>query len=221
MQVMLDQCHTCNSVIPKLKQGSTSANPKRHLQRHHRQAFNRVEEKDSEVTKKIKLQKEKGQSRMTSFFKKSNRKATASITKEDFINGILKMIVYNGVPLTFFQDDGFQLLNGNFAKNLEIQLARQAIRSMVLKKTEEKKSKLKESLSGALISIKFDGVTRLRSHFLGISVQYYHEEHGLTIKTLTLVVTEANHTSYHLKEILSDTLKQVQHKQATSISLRC
>ena len=118
------------------------------------------------------------------------------------------MIVYNGVSLTFFQDDGFQLLNGIFAKNLEIQLGCQAICSMVLKKLEQEKSKLKESLSGALVSIKFDGVTRLRSHFLGISVQYYHEEHGLTVKTLALVDTEANHTSSHMKEILLDTLKQ-------------
>ena len=118
------------------------------------------------------------------------------------------MIVYNGVPLTFFQDDGFQLLNGNFAKNLEIQLGRQAIRSMVLKKSEEEQSKLKESFSGALVFIKFDRVTKLRSHFLGISMQYYHKEHGLTVKTLALVDTEANHTSSHMKEILLDTLKQ-------------
>ena len=113
---MLDQCHTCNSVISKLKQGSTSANLKRHLKRHHRQAFDRVEEKDSVVTKKTKLLKEKGQSSMTSFFKTSNRKATASITKEDFTNGILKMIVYNEISVTFFQDDGFQLLNGTLQK---------------------------------------------------------------------------------------------------------
>ena len=99
---MLDQCHTCNSVIPKLKQGSTSANLKRHLKRCHRQAFDRVEGKDSEVTKKTKLQKEKGQSSMTGLFKTSNRKATASITKEDISNGILKMIVYKRVPRTFF-----------------------------------------------------------------------------------------------------------------------
>ena len=118
------------------------------------------------------------------------------------------MIVYNGVPLTFSQNDGFQLLNSTFAKSLEIQLGHQAIRSMVLKKSEEEKSKLKESLSEALVSIKFDGVTKLRSHFLGISVQYYHKEHGLTVKTLALVDTEANHTSSHLKEILLDTLKQ-------------
>ena len=69
---MLDQCHTCNSVVPKLKQGSTSTNPKRQLKCHHRQAIDRVEEKDSEVTKKTKLQKEKAQSSMTIFFKTSN-----------------------------------------------------------------------------------------------------------------------------------------------------
>ena len=49
------------------------------------------------------------------------------------------MIVYNGVPLTFFQDDGFQLPNGNFAKNLKIQLGCQAIHSIVHKKSEKEK----------------------------------------------------------------------------------
>ena len=39
-------------------------------------------------------------------------------------------------------------------------------------------------------------------------MQYHHEEHGLTVKTLALVDTEANHTRSHLKEILLDTLKQ-------------
>ena len=101
---------------PQTKTEKHSANLKRHLKRHHRLAFDKVEEKDSEVTKKTKLQKEKGQSSINSFFKTSNRKATASIIKEDFTNGILKTIVYNGVPLTFFQDNGFQLLNGNFSK---------------------------------------------------------------------------------------------------------
>ena len=60
------------------------------------------------------------------------------------------MVVYNGVPLTFFQDDGFQLLNGDFAKILGISLGRQAIRNMVLKRSEEERSKLKGSLSKTL-----------------------------------------------------------------------
>ena len=39
-------------------------------------------------------------------------------------------------------------------------------------------------------------------------MQYFDEEHDFTIKTLALVVTEANHTSSHLKEILLNTFKQ-------------
>ena len=39
-------------------------------------------------------------------------------------------------------------------------------------------------------------------------MQYYDEEHGLTVKTLSLVDTKTNHASSHLKEILLDTLKQ-------------
>ena len=39
-------------------------------------------------------------------------------------------------------------------------------------------------------------------------MQYYDEEHSLTVKTSALVETEVNHTSSHLKEILLDTLKQ-------------
>ena len=75
------------------------------------------------------MEKVKGQNAVTNYFQKvnPNPKATASINAEDFKNGILKMVVYNGVPLTFFQDDGFQLLNGDFAKILGIFLGRQAI----------------------------------------------------------------------------------------------
>ena len=61
------RCKLCSiNVTPaiqlslKLKQGSTSANLKRHLKRHHRQAFDRVQEKDSEVTKKQNCRKKKG-----------------------------------------------------------------------------------------------------------------------------------------------------------------
>ena len=108
----------------------------------------------------------------------------------------------------FFQDDGFQLLNGDFAKILGISLGRQAIRNMVLKRSVEERSKLKGSLSKTFVSLKFDGVTRLRSHFLGISAQFFSEKRGLSVKTLALVDTEANHTSAHLKEILLKTMKE-------------
>jgi len=39
-------------------------------------------------------------------------------------------------------------------------------------------------------------------------VQYYDEEHSLTVKKLAMIDSEANHTSLPVKEILLDTLKQ-------------
>ena len=59
---------------PKTGTEKHAGEPEEHLKRHYQQAFDRIE-KNSEVTKKTKLQKEKGQ---------STRKGSATITKEDF-----------------------------------------------------------------------------------------------------------------------------------------
>ena len=196
----------CGTSINKLKEGSSSSNLKRHLKRHHPQQYKSVEQKDS---KKVKLQQQpKGQTAIPAYFPKSNKKAIASISYDDFKSGMLKMLVYNGVPLSFFQGDGFKLLNGDFARSLGIPLGRDAIREMLLKRADEEKKKLKDEISGMLISIKFDGVTRLRSHFLGISAQYFNTDYGMTSKTLALIDTEANHTSANLKNFLLSTLRE-------------
>ena len=68
------------------------------------------------------------------------------------------------------------------SRNLWVSLGLDGIREMLLKSTIEEKKKLENKLSGALVSIKFDGVTRLRSHFLGISAQYFNADYGLTTK---------------------------------------
>ena len=57
-----------------------------------------------------------------------------------------------------FQDDDFKLLNGDFVRSLGIPFRRNAIREMLLKRGIEEKTKLKNKVSGALVSIKFDKV---------------------------------------------------------------
>jgi hypothetical protein len=51
-------------------------------------------------------------------------------------------------------------------------------------------------------------VTRLRSHFLGISIQYWTEKEGLTVKTLALVDTEAKNDGAHTKILVLDVLSK-------------
>ena len=63
----------------------------------------------------------------------------------------------------FIEGDGLKLLNCDFAKSIGILLGRDANCEIILKRAIEEKKKLKNELSEALVSIKFDGVTRLRS----------------------------------------------------------
>ena len=118
------------------------------------------------------------------------------------------MLVHNGVPLCFFQDNGFKLLNGDFARSLGTLLGRDAIREMLVKRAIEEKKKLKNKLSGAPVSIKFMGVTRMRSYFLGNSTQYLNADYNLTTKTLAIIDTEANRTSSDLTNILLSILRE-------------
>ena len=118
------------------------------------------------------------------------------------------MLIYNGVPVCFFQDDGFKLLSGTLLEVLESPLGRDVIREMLLKRAIEKKEKLKNKLSGALIFIKFDWVTRLLTYFLCILAQYFNFDYGLTTKRLALINTEANHTSLNLKNLLFSILRE-------------
>ena len=58
----------------------------------------------------------------------------------------------------FLQSYGFKLLNGDFTGSLGIPLGRDAIREMLLKRAIEEKQKLKNELSGALVSLEFKKV---------------------------------------------------------------
>ena len=80
------------------------------------------------------------------------------------------MICYNGVPLTFFCDQGFRLLNGKLAQSLGVVLGRDSIWQLILEKVHIEKQMLSSAVKHELVFIKFDGVTRLRSHYLGINI---------------------------------------------------
>ena len=58
-----------------------------------------------------------------------------SISKEGFISSILRMVCYNEVPLTFFSDQGFKLLNGKLVRSLGVVLGRDSIRQLIAEKS--------------------------------------------------------------------------------------
>ena len=87
---------------------------------------------------------------------------------------------YNGVPLTFFSDQDFKLLNGKLAQSLGVVLGRDSIRQLILEKVHIEKQMLSSAMKHKLFFMKFDGATRFRSHYLGINIQYFDKENGIT-----------------------------------------
>lgn len=87
------------------------------------------------------------------------------------------MVAYDGVPLTFFGGQGFQVLSKNAACKLGVGMGRDAVRGKIMKKFEEEKETLCNCINGVPVFLKFDGVTKLRVHYLGLSIQIWSEEH--------------------------------------------
>ena len=193
-----DEDKVCGMAVKKMKTGSAAGNLKRHLQRSHQAEHKAVQEKDEANAKAV----EKGQQRLSSFLAPTNVSMTIAISQKDFKDGILQMVAYSAVALTFFQSKGFLTINGPTAAKLGVPLGRHAISEMVLKRSEEKKKLMKE-IEGKFFFLKFDGVTRLRSHFLGVTIQYWTGKQ-LAVKTLGLIDTKAHHGSQHLKQFVCD-----------------
>lgn len=109
---------------------------------------------------------------MLAFIPRTPTKTMVSITKDDFTRSIIKMIAIDGVPLTFFSDEGFQLLDGTPASNLAVSQGRDAICSLVLDAFNQEKQNLVQIINDKPIYVKCDGVTCLCSHFFGVNVQF-------------------------------------------------
>jgi len=204
-----------NPIHAKSKSGGMASNLKRHLQRFHKKIAAEVEKAEAEAEagpsaskKKTKTSGRGQQSLLGARFgwTSTSRKATVTVTADKFTESILKQVVYNGVALTHFTDDGFQLVCGDMAKELGIGIGREAVRNMVVQRFAQEKEALKVLLSGKFIYLKFDGATRLRKHFLGISVQFLNESGAIDGRTLALVDTKSKFDAASTKSLILNVL---------------
>ena len=167
---LMNSCNKpCQERLTKLKTGGITQNLKRHLKRKHEKEHMQVEEADKNSnSKKTKLASSStGQSTHSGFIQTSKLKATMSISKEDCISSTLKMICYNGVPLTFFSDQGFKWLNSKHAQSLGVVLGRDSTQQLILEKVHIEKQMLSLAVKHELVFIKFGGVTRFKVSLFG------------------------------------------------------
>jgi len=190
----------CSTHVKKCKASGVTTNLKNHLKRFHEQQFKIVQEEDTAAKKTKKPRTDPKMAKITDMFKQKS--ATVSITEDALKLSVLKMIVNNGVPLTHFKGEGFQLLAGKAAVSLGIHLGRSAVRALLMNRFQSEKEALKGALKGKHIYLLFDGVTRLRRHFLGVSVQFLDNDDKLQVKTLALLDTDSKGTSEETKDMV-------------------
>ena len=134
---------TCEAVITKNKSdGSSAGNLKRHLKRAHPDQHDAVQESDQNIKKSA---IEKGQTSLHAFLP-SSKTTSITLKRKEFEDGILQMVAYDGVPLTFFTNPGFQTIAAVAAEKLGMKLGQSAIRGLILKRAKAEKDLLIQQL---------------------------------------------------------------------------
>ena len=129
-------------------------------------------------------------------------KVTVSMTKDTYIDAIVKMVVREGVALRFFSSESYKLGHGELAQKVGVSLNRDAVTGYVISAAETMKDRLREEVKGKFLFIKLDCATRLRTNYLGVTVRFINRSTVPSTKTLALVDTRAQHTSKDLKAML-------------------
>jgi len=171
---------TCNSKFSVKREDSGSStrcfNLKRHLERAHSNIHQSVKQED-DALKKPRMKEPDNQGKgITSYFKLIPTAVKVDMTRENFLRGIIELVVYQLLPFSHFKSQGFVRLNGQMANSLNVCLDRQAVRKYVLEEAERRKQVLKNEIADKLIFVKLDAATRLRKNYLGVNIQFFAEQ---------------------------------------------
>lgn len=184
-----------------------AANLKRHLQRHHPNIAEKVNKEDEALNKPSESAVKPVQATINKYV--VSQRITVNMTEKKFKDCLIEMVVMNATPFTFFSTPAFQKLNGEMADKLGVSLSAENIRQLVLEKAKIEKLSFKEKLKNSLLFLKMDACTRHRVNYFAINVQFVdHETNKLTICTLSVKDTLAQHSSDSIKQIVKEVLEE-------------
>lgn len=209
------QCYTkegdteqmCNAQFTACK----TSNLKRHLHRNHPQILDEVNK--AGMKRKIDTPSSSSnliQLGLSEFY--NSDKITVTMTAEIFKGALIKMVVQNSIPISFFSQPTFFELNGEMASKLKVSLGRESIRKLIIDEAANRRSQLIKNLQGCLVFIKMDGCTRHRVNYVAINVRFVKNKEIIT-QTLAIKDTQAHHSSEYLKNILKEILKDFKIKK--------
>lgn len=124
------------------------------------------------------------QTNITQFVTTQPTKVVLNQTRDKFKLGIVKLIVNQGLSFLTFESEGFDDLNGEMARKLNVSLDKDQVRKYVIDVAAKEKKKLIEEIDGRLVHVKLDCATRIRTNYLAVSIRYVDESFTPVTRTL-------------------------------------
>lgn len=188
---------TCSENVGK--SGTRAFNLKRHVQREHPEKYDNIIAADSAKSSVLVGNKPMKSQTITAFL--STKVLTTQMSKDTFQEAVVSMVVDLGIPLTSFVKPPFQTLIGWMAQKLDVSLAYEGVRNMVMASFTKAQNALKLQLLNHFVHLKIDGCTRGMVNYVAVNVRFYSSETSLPVtKTLAIVDTNHTHTSVYLAE---------------------
>ena len=105
------------------------------------------------------------------------------LSKEEMERAAVETVTVNGLPPSVFEKSGICKLLSAMLDKLGLNLNRSNMNDRVIHQANVLRQQFSDEAMGKLVSLKFDIASRKVREFLGINVQYVHEER-LQIRTL-------------------------------------
>ena len=209
---------------PKGHAPTRASNLKRHLEHYLSDIFKLVRDKDKAFSKtstlncKINSERKLASSSLTSFF--ISDKVTLSMTPDAFKKNIVKITVLNDISLRFFSKPELLALVGKLARKLGVVLNRDNIKKLIIEEYKNQKEQIKKKLNNKFVHLKMDACTRHHANYFTINVRYVDDWKNIT-KTLAIKVTETQHSSNFLKQLVNvcNVLKAVAFRRSMYYTL--
>lgn len=181
--------------------GRHTGNSTRHIKRQHKDAFPLLEKNIEEFYSEKKSKRVK---------KKNGECVNVLMNHNDIVKACVELVTVNGRPLRMLEDSGFKRILDpiveSFAKTSSpLILNEEFIKSEIENHVQNVQSKIATVLQGKLLSLKIDTTKCLGRNFLGINVQYFHNQ-KLFVRTLAVKRIKEDATAQNLAYLIRDAL---------------
>ena len=128
------------------------------------------------------------------------------ITKEEYIDNIVDIMVKNNLPFSFWSQNSVLKHEQAFCLYFTVTCSARATHEVLLRYAVVVRKNISKELSGKIFSVKFNLASRFGKKIIGISVQFVNNW-KISVRYLAVKEITQKATAKYLKSVIVDTLK--------------